>query len=137
MSRPLSAPGSPKDRTGMMTPGDFASLQEGREGLNTDDYVAWKLPEEEDPEEYSFPLTLKNRKAQGPTSPAMTPPAGGGPGAIGRMQYVPSQNTSTPRTERAENAMSALSMNGSASDLPNGTGKTGLPAVAGVLNAVS
>jgi hypothetical protein len=28
----------------MMTPGDFASLQEGREGLSTEDYIAWKLP---------------------------------------------------------------------------------------------
>lgn len=27
-----------------MTPGDFASLQEGREGLSTEDYIAWKLP---------------------------------------------------------------------------------------------
>jgi glycogen(starch) synthase len=27
-----------------MTPGDFGSLQEGREGLSTEDYVAWKLP---------------------------------------------------------------------------------------------
>lgn len=44
VSRPLSAPGSPRDRTGMMTPGDFASLQEGREGLNTEDYVGWRLP---------------------------------------------------------------------------------------------
>ena len=32
----------------MMTPGDFASLQEGREGLSTEDYIAWKLPEEEE-----------------------------------------------------------------------------------------
>lgn len=44
ISRPLSIPGSPRDRTGMMTPGDFASLQEGREGLSTEDYIAWKLP---------------------------------------------------------------------------------------------
>ena len=44
VSRPLSAPGSPRDRAGMMTPGDFGSLQEGREGLSTEDYVAWKLP---------------------------------------------------------------------------------------------
>lgn len=44
VSRPLSAPGSPRDRTGMMTPGDFASLQEGREGLSTEDYVGWRLP---------------------------------------------------------------------------------------------
>ncbi|KAI9685177.1 MAG: glycogen synthase isoform 1 [Bathelium mastoideum] len=61
ISRPLSAPGSPRDRSGMMTPGDFASLQEGREGLSTEDYIAWKLPEEEDPDEYPFPLTLKNK----------------------------------------------------------------------------
>jgi len=44
IARPLSVPGSPRDRTGMMTPGDFASLQEGREGLSTEDYIAWKLP---------------------------------------------------------------------------------------------
>jgi glycogen(starch) synthase len=44
ITRPLSVPGSPRDRSGMMTPGDFASLQEGREGLSTEDYVAWKLP---------------------------------------------------------------------------------------------
>lgn len=44
VSRPLSIPGSPRERSGMMTPGDFASLQEGREGLSTEDYIAWKLP---------------------------------------------------------------------------------------------
>ena len=67
ISRPISEPGSPRDRTGMMTPGDFASLQEGREGLSTEDYIAWKLPEEEDAEEYPFPLTLKfkNKGAAG------------------------------------------------------------------------
>ena len=87
ISRPLSAPGSPRERSGMMTPGDFASLQEGREGLSTEDYIAWKLPEEvskvvlggdgglvcvltvflqEEPEDYPFPLTLKQKnKAEG------------------------------------------------------------------------
>jgi glycogen(starch) synthase len=44
ISRPLSEPGSPRDRAGMMTPGDFASLLEGMEGLSTEDYIAWKLP---------------------------------------------------------------------------------------------
>lgn len=44
LTRPLSVPGSPRHRSGMMTPGDFASLQEGREGLSTEDYIAWKLP---------------------------------------------------------------------------------------------
>jgi len=48
-----------------MTPGDFASLQEGREGLDTEDYVAWKLPEEEDSEEYPFPLTLRTKQPGG------------------------------------------------------------------------
>ncbi|KAF1731129.1 Glycogen (starch) synthase [Beauveria bassiana] len=62
ISRPFSVPGSPRDRTGMMTPGDFASLQEGREGLNTEDYVSWKLPAEEDPDEYPFPLTLRTKQ---------------------------------------------------------------------------
>jgi len=75
ISRPLSEPGSPRDRSGMMTPGDFASLQEGREGLSTEDYIAWKLPEEEDPEEYPFPLTLKlKNKSPGPSSPATNGP---------------------------------------------------------------
>lgn len=72
ISRPLSVPGSPRNRSGMMTPGDFGSLQEGREGLNTDDYIAWKLPGEEDDErdEYPFPLTLRNKqKAEAPHSP--------------------------------------------------------------------
>lgn len=70
LTRPLSAPGSPRDRSGMMTPGDFASLQEGREGLSTEDYIAWKLPEEEDPDEYPFPLTLRNKKDSSTNSPA-------------------------------------------------------------------
>jgi len=70
VSRPLSAPGSPRDRSGMMTPGDFASLQEGMEGLTTDDYVGWRLPEEEDPDEYTFPLTLRSPK--GEKAPAAT-----------------------------------------------------------------
>ena len=45
LTRPLSMANSPRIRAGgMMTPGDFASLQEGREGLSTEDYIAWKLP---------------------------------------------------------------------------------------------
>jgi len=62
IARPLSAPGSPRDRSGMMTPGDFASLQEGMEGLSTEDYIAWKLPEEEESEDYQFPLTLRSKR---------------------------------------------------------------------------
>ncbi|EEP79116.1 glycogen synthase [Uncinocarpus reesii 1704] len=71
ISRPLSIPGSPRDRTGMMTPGDFASLQEGREGLSTDDYISWKLPsDEEEPDEYPFPVALRTKgKVEAPHSP--------------------------------------------------------------------
>ncbi|RMZ68097.1 glycogen synthase [Pyrenophora seminiperda CCB06] len=71
ISRPLSEPGSPRDRSGMMTPGDFASLQEGREGLSTEDYIAWKLPEEEEADDFTFPLTLKTKSK--PNSGANTP----------------------------------------------------------------
>ncbi|PHH64950.1 hypothetical protein CDD81_3587 [Ophiocordyceps australis] len=62
ISRPFSVPGSPRV-SGMMTPGDFASLQEGREGLSTEDYISWKLPEEDDTDEY-FPLTLRHKQPQ-------------------------------------------------------------------------
>jgi glycogen(starch) synthase len=74
ISRPFSVPGSPRDRSGVMTPGDFGSLQEGREGLSTEDYIAWKLPEEEDPDEYPFPLTLRTRR---PSGSALDPLSGG------------------------------------------------------------
>ncbi|KAJ2895878.1 putative glycogen synthase protein [Zalerion maritima] len=64
ISRPFSVPGSPRDRAGMMTPGDFASIQEGHEGLSTEDYVSWKLPDEEDPDEYPFPLVLRKKRGE-------------------------------------------------------------------------
>lgn len=66
----------------MMTPGDFASLQEGREGLSTEDYIAWKLPEEEEEADYPFPLTLKSKKGgpdfsnSGTHTPQLAPSAG-------------------------------------------------------------
>jgi glycogen(starch) synthase len=82
ITRPLSAPGSPRERSGMMTPGDFASLQEGREGLSTEDYIAWKLPEDEEEVDYPFPLTLKPKKGgpdftnSGASTPLLAPSAG-------------------------------------------------------------
>lgn len=63
ITRPLSVPGSPRDAAGMMTPGDLGSLQELTQALNTDDYVGFKLPEEEEPddEEYEYaPLHSKD-----------------------------------------------------------------------------
>ena len=52
-----------------MTPGDFGSLQEGREDLNTEDYISWRLPAEEDPDDFAFPLTLKT-PSRGPSPTA-------------------------------------------------------------------
>ena len=43
-NRIATKPGSPRDRSEMMTATDFASLQEGEEGLSAEDFVAWKLP---------------------------------------------------------------------------------------------
>jgi len=81
ITRPLSAPGSPRERSGLMTPGDFGSLQEGREGLSTEDYVAWKLPDPEEEEEYPFPLTLKLKNkslsSSGDASPNLNGPVNG------------------------------------------------------------
>lgn len=93
ISRPLSAPGSPRERSGMMTPGDFASLQEGREGLSTEDYIAWKLPEEEEEADvYPFPLTLKSRRGSLAGSAEGAAPngtagvnGGGGSGGVGAL----------------------------------------------------
>ena len=70
LTRPLSAPGSPKDRASLMTPGDLGSLQETNQFLNTEDYMGFKL-ETEDPADYAddrYPLTL--RGTSGPPSVA-------------------------------------------------------------------
>ncbi|EEQ28972.1 glycogen synthase [Microsporum canis CBS 113480] len=63
ISRPLSVPGSPRDRTGTMTPGDFASIQEGREGLDTEDYISYKVPTgSDDEEEDSLPVPIRPKR---------------------------------------------------------------------------
>jgi glycogen(starch) synthase len=65
LTRPLSAPGSPRDRAGLMTPGDLGSLQEIGQGLNTDDYAGFKLgydhDDEEESEEEDVTLRLRNK----------------------------------------------------------------------------
>lgn len=73
IGRPFSVPGSPGARKGTMTPGDFASLQEGREGLSTEDYIAWKLQDEhEDEYDHDFSVAVRP-KPSGPASPVDTP----------------------------------------------------------------
>ncbi|KAI5963804.1 GSY1 [Candida pseudojiufengensis] len=66
LTRPLSVPGSPRSKVGLMTPGDLGSLQEAQEGLNTDDYVGFKLglgaddnDNEEGETDQHYPLTLR------------------------------------------------------------------------------
>jgi glycogen synthase len=61
LTRPLSAPGSPLDRAGVMTPGDLGTLSEVNQTLDTQDYVGFKLPgEEEEEDDYDYPLSLQN-----------------------------------------------------------------------------
>lgn len=60
LTRPLSAPGSPLDRAGVMTPGDLGTLSEVNQTLDTQDYVGFRLPEEEEEEDdYDYPLSLQ------------------------------------------------------------------------------
>ena len=65
LTRPLSVPGSPRGRVGLMTPGDLGSLQEAAQGLNTEDYQGFKLGEadDDDDEESHYPLTLRGTSA--------------------------------------------------------------------------
>lgn len=65
LTRPLSVPGSPRSKAGVMTPGDLGSLQEAAQALNTDDYVSFKLGENEDDEDEDthYPLTLRGLSA--------------------------------------------------------------------------
>ena len=65
LTRPLSVPGSPRGKLGLMTPGDLGSLQEAQESLNTDDYIGFKLGagDEDDADRNDgndhYPLTLR------------------------------------------------------------------------------
>lgn len=63
LTRPLSVPGSPRSKIGLMTPGDLGSLQEAQESLNTEDYIGFKLgagdEDDEDDDEQRYPLTLR------------------------------------------------------------------------------
>lgn len=65
LTRPLSVPGSPRSKAGVMTPGDLGLLQEAAQALNTEDYVSFKLGENEDGEDDDnhYPLTLRGLSA--------------------------------------------------------------------------
>ncbi|KAK4048094.1 glycogen synthase isoform 1 [Microbotryomycetes sp. JL201] len=77
--RPMSAPGSPRFMSGLMTPGDIGTLTEEMQSLGTSDYMGaqtWesmmqKNKDEEEERGY-FPLVFK-KKANGSTSGATTP----------------------------------------------------------------
>jgi glycogen(starch) synthase len=62
---PLSAPGSPRMRSGLMTPGDLGTLTEEMEHLGTSDYMGartWHGTNDDDDENsYPFPLVMKQR----------------------------------------------------------------------------
>lgn len=62
LTRPLSVPGSPRSKMGVMTPGDLGSLQEANQSLETDDYIGFRLGEnegEDDQDDGVYPLTLR------------------------------------------------------------------------------
>ncbi|CUM66045.1 uncharacterized protein PRCAT00003699001 [Priceomyces carsonii] len=67
LSRPLSVPGSPSSKVGIMTPGDLGSLQEAQESLDTADYVGFSLgdvdDDDGDQDGSHYPLTLRGNSA--------------------------------------------------------------------------
>ena len=63
LTRPLSVPGSPRGKVGIMTPGDLGSLQEAAQHFDSEDYIGFKLgghqqDDDEDDNEH-YPLTLR------------------------------------------------------------------------------
>ncbi|WWC86959.1 uncharacterized protein L201_001840 [Kwoniella dendrophila CBS 6074] len=104
---PLSAPGSPKMRTGMMTPGDFATLTEEMEHLGTQDYMGakhWKGINDQDDDEnhYPFPLVMKPRNRSDSLASAISgtaTPSGG-------------RKLSEKDLEKADAVLSSMGQNG-------------------------
>lgn len=56
ISRPLSAPGSPRDRNNIMTPGDLGTLQEAE---IDEDYFNLQRPDDDESAKADYPLTLR------------------------------------------------------------------------------
>lgn len=62
LTRPLSVPGSPRDKMGLMTPGDLGSLQDAAQAL-ADDFSGFKLGDDDDGDDEHYPLTLRGASA--------------------------------------------------------------------------
>lgn len=62
LTRPLSVPGSPRDKMGLMTPGDLGSLQDAAQAL-ADDFSGFKLGDDDDADDEHYPLTLRGASA--------------------------------------------------------------------------
>lgn len=69
LTRPLSVPGSPRGKLGIMTPGDLGSLQEANQDLSIDDYIGFKLADhnpnngDDEDQDDAYPLTLRGTSA--------------------------------------------------------------------------
>ncbi|ORY31002.1 putative glycogen synthase [Naematelia encephala] len=105
---PLSAPGSPRMRTGMMTPGDYATLTEEMEHLGTQDYMgakSWRgINDDDDENHYPFPLVMKPRNRSDSLASAISgtvTPSGG-------------RKLSEKDLEQADAALSNVQVNGRA-----------------------
>lgn len=88
--RPMSAPASPRFTSGLMTPGDVATLTEEMQGLGTSDYMGnrfWQSvnqTQEDEDAGYFPPLVLKRRSSTASTS-GFTTPGGTGTNGKGRI----------------------------------------------------
>ncbi|KAL7415013.1 glycogen synthase [Mrakia frigida] len=82
VGRPLSAPGSPRFRSGAMTPGDMGTLTEEMQHLETSDYMGAKFwssmsaKGDDEDENYPFPLVLRRDRSSSVASGASTPSGG-------------------------------------------------------------
>ncbi|KDQ08558.1 glycosyltransferase family 3 protein [Botryobasidium botryosum FD-172 SS1] len=82
VARPaFSTPGSPRlHATGAVTPGDFATLTEEMQSLNTSDYKGiqtWQALAGEEDDGYPFPLVMKVRSRAGSIYSGASTPGGG------------------------------------------------------------
>ncbi|RKP30121.1 glycogen synthase [Metschnikowia bicuspidata] len=62
LTRPLSVAGSPRDKMGLMTPGDLGSLQDAAQAL-ADDFSGFKLGDDDEGDDEHYPLTLRGASA--------------------------------------------------------------------------